>query len=110
MPEDAAVTEPPVTEAEVSEAGSRDAVAPDQPNRVANLLWAFKFSAAAAVILNAILDLSVLVPSGPRFWRSNFLSISFVADSFLVWLVLIALVAITNRVVFSVGVLGAFVV
>ncbi|MET3962691.1 phosphoglycerol transferase MdoB-like AlkP superfamily enzyme [Marmoricola sp. OAE513] len=101
MSEDTAVAEPEAA-GSVPEAG--------QPNRVANLLWAIKFSAAAAVVLNTVLDLSVLVTSGPRFWRYNFLSISFVADTFLVWLVLIALVAITNRVVFSVGVLGAFVV
>lgn len=76
---------------------------------VANLRWGSRVSVLAALAMALVLELSTLVTSSPKFWWSFFSSLSFVLDSLIVWMVLVALIALTNRVVLSIGLLGAFV-
>jgi phosphoglycerol transferase MdoB-like AlkP superfamily enzyme len=73
------------------------------------LLWALRVSAISAVVLTLVLELSGLVTGAPKWWAANLLGISFVADILIVWLALIALIGIINRVMLSVGLLGVFV-
>ncbi len=72
-----------------------------------NLLWAFKVSALAAIAFALLLELSGLVTGAPKWWAANLLGIAFVADIVIVWLVLVTLIALTNRVMLAVGIVGA---
>ncbi len=71
-----------------------------------NLRWALRSSLLAAVALTLVLDLSVLTTSSPKFWRMYFFSVSFVADCLVVWLIVLLVIALTNRVMVSIGLLG----
>ncbi|RNL61369.1 LTA synthase family protein [Nocardioides marmoriginsengisoli] len=79
------------------------------PSTRRTLIWGLRFSAIAAIGLTFVLELSGLITGAPKWWAANLLGISFVADILVVWLILLVLIGVTNRVVLSTGLLGVFV-
>ena len=75
----------------------------------ASLRWGLVVSAVAAVVCTLVLELSQLIGAAPHWWVTTFVGTAFVADCLIVWLVLVVLIGITNRVMVSVGFVAAFV-
>lgn len=79
------------------------------PSPWSPLRWALKASAAAAVLCTLVLELSQLIGAAPHWWATTFLGTAFLADCLIVWLVMVALIGLTNRVMLSIGLISAFV-
>ena len=77
----------------------------------AAMLWAQRVSWLGAMACALVLELSGLIGEGPGWWESTFVDgLSYVADSLVIWLVLVVLIGLTNRVVLSLGIVVAFTV
>ena len=75
------------------------------------LMWAQRVSWLGAMACALVLELSGLIGEGPVWWESTFVDgLSYVADSLIIWLILVVLIGLTNRVVFSLGIVVAFTV
>lgn len=75
----------------------------------ASLRWALGTSAIAAVLCTLVLELSQLIGAAPHWWATTFLGTAFLADCLIVWLVLVVVIGLTNRVMLSIGLVAAFV-
>jgi len=88
-------------------------VVEERPRRSgwAAMLWAQRVSWLGAMACALVLELSGLIGEGPGWWESTFVDgLSYVADSLVIWLVLVVLIGLTNRVVLSLGIVVAFTV
>ena len=75
------------------------------------ILWAQRVSWLGAMACALVLELSGLIGEGPVWWESTFIDgLSYVADSLIIWLILVVLIGLTNRVVLSLGIVVAFTV
>lgn len=75
------------------------------------MLWAQRVSWLGAMACALVLELSGLIGEGPRWWESTFVDgLSYVADSVVIWLILVVLIGLTNRVVLSLGIVVALTV
>ncbi|WP_139982580.1 LTA synthase family protein [Nocardioides litoris] len=73
------------------------------------VLWAQRVSWIGAMACALVLELSGLVGEESGWWRSTFVDgLSYVADSLVIWLVLVVLIGLTNRVILSLGLVTAF--
>ncbi|MEO9324137.1 LTA synthase family protein [Nocardioides sp. C4-1] len=73
------------------------------------LVWAQKVSWLAAMACAFVLEASTLLGQPSYFWRSTFFDgLSFAADSLVIWLIIVVLIGLTNRVLLSVGLVAAF--
>ncbi|GAA5147257.1 LTA synthase family protein [Nocardioides marinquilinus] len=76
-----------------------------------SLLWAQRVSWLGAMACALVLELSGLIGEGGFWWESTFVNtLSFVADSLVIWLILVVLIGLTNRVTFSLGIVVALTV
>jgi phosphoglycerol transferase MdoB-like AlkP superfamily enzyme len=77
---------------------------PRERTRWQAMLWALQVSWIGAMACALVLELSGLIGEGPRWWKSTFVDgLSYVADSLVVWLILVVLIGLTNRVLLSLG-------
>ncbi len=75
------------------------------------MLWAQRVSWLGAMACALVLELSGLIGEGPGWWESTFVDgLSYVADSLVIWLILVVLIGLTNRVILSLGIVVAFTV
>lgn len=75
------------------------------------LLWAQRVSWLGAMACALVLELSGLIGEQRVFWESTFVNgLGYVADSLVIWLFLVALIGLTNRVTLSLGIVVAFTV
>ncbi|WP_370248995.1 LTA synthase family protein [Nocardioides sp.] len=72
------------------------------------LVYAQRVTVFGAMVCALILELSGLIGEGGVWWQSTFISgLSYIADSIVIWLVIMVLVGLTNRVTLSVGIVVA---
>lgn len=106
MPHSSAPSAPEATSATVvPDVGSDQ----NSPSPWSPLRWALKASAAAAVLCTLVLELSQLIGAAPHWWATTFLGTAFLADCLIVWLVMVVMIGLTNRVMLSIGLISAFV-
>ncbi|WP_148611951.1 LTA synthase family protein [Nocardioides rubriscoriae] len=75
------------------------------------VLWAQRVSWLGAMACALVLELSGLIGQDAGWWRATFVNgLGYVADSLVIWLVLLVLIALTNRVILSLGIVVAFTV
>jgi len=74
----------------------------------ASLKWALVASAIAAVLCTLLLEMSQLIGASAHWWATTFLGTAFLADCLIVWLVLVVVIGLTNRVMLSIGLISAF--
>lgn len=99
---------PPVPEETPEAAAETDELAEETPaSPWASLRWALLASGIAAVVCTLVLELSQLIGAAPHWWAKTFLGTAFLADSLIVWLVLVVAIGLTNRVMLSIGLVGA---
>ncbi len=98
------MTAPPLTStAQTTEAADvAVSVSPWAPLR-----WTLKVSLVAALICTLVLEMSQLIGASAHWWVTTFLGTAFLADTIIVWLVLVVLIGLTNRVVISIGLVAA---
>ncbi len=72
------------------------------------ILWAQRVSWIGAMACAFVLELSGLLGEESYWWESTFVDgLSYVADSLVIWLILVVLIGLTNRVVLSLGMVVA---
>lgn len=72
------------------------------------MLWAQRVSWLGAMGCALVLELSGLIGQDAGWWRATFVNgLGYVADSFVIWLVIVGLIALTNRVMLSLGIVVA---
>ena len=75
------------------------------------MLWAQRVSWLGAMACALVLEISGLYDESRGWWESTFVDgLSYVADSLVIWLILVVLIGLTNRVVLSLGIVVAFTV
>ncbi|MFL6060303.1 MAG: LTA synthase family protein [Marmoricola sp.] len=100
------MTAPPVTSTDAPPEAA-DETAPESP--WATLKWGLVVSAVAAVLCTLVLEMSQLIGASAHWWVTTFIGTAFIVDCLIVWLVLVVLIGLTNRVVLPIGVVTAFV-
>jgi len=73
----------------------------------ASVRWAAIVSVIGALTCAFVLECSGLVGADPTWWKRTFLSINFLADSTVIWLLLVVMIGLFNRVMLPVGLLFA---
>lgn len=75
------------------------------------MLWAQRVSWFGAMACALVLELSGLIGAEGRWWESTFIDgLSYVVDSLVIWLILVVLIGLTNRVLLSLGLVVALTV
>lgn len=73
------------------------------------MLWAQRVSWLGAMACALVLELSGLIGQDAGWWRATFVNgLGYVADSLVIWMIMLALIALTNRVILSLGIVVAF--
>lgn len=106
MPHSSAPSTPEATPEAATTGGAAE---PEFSSPWASLRWALTASAVAAVLCTLVLEMSQLIGAAPHWWAQTFLGTAFLADCVIVWLVLVVVIGLTNRVMLSIGLISAFV-
>ncbi len=82
--------------------------APPAYNPWQSVLWALRVSWLGAMACALVLELSGLVGEESYWWHSTFVDgLSYVLDSVVIWVILVAVIGLTNRVILSLGIVAA---
>jgi phosphoglycerol transferase MdoB-like AlkP superfamily enzyme len=100
------MTAPPVTSTDQTTEAADDA---DLVSPWASLRWGLVVSGVAAVLCTLVLEMSQLIGASTHWWATTFLGTAFLVDCLIVWLVLVVLIGLSNRVILPIGVVTAFV-